>query len=143
MENRKNKRERETGNSLSYPSCTVCSRTTKKKEKRKHSKICPPTKVVHKLKLKRGLQFSNSVPFTPAVHQGLLLTPQEGWISFSLNDFKSSVCRFLRIMCVFISLHSYCRAGLWSKFNDVLFFSVLFLLYSYLSIYFYCLYLHV
>lgn len=47
---------------------------------------------------------------------------KKGWISFSFNDFKSSVCRFLRIMCVFISLHSYCRAGLWSKFNDVLFF---------------------
>lgn len=61
--------------------------------------------------------------------------PKKGWISFSLNDFKSSVCRFLRIMCVFISLHSYCRAGLWSKFNDIFFFCpFLFLLYSYLLI---------
>lgn len=48
MENRKNKRERETGNSLSYPSCTVCSRTTKKTKKTFKNLPPPPTKIVHK-----------------------------------------------------------------------------------------------
>lgn len=113
-------KECETGNNLSYPSCTVCSRTTKNIEK---SAPFP----LQKWKLIKGQRFGNGQPPSPlppvraAFNQPY---PKYGWISFSLIDFKSSVCRFRRIMCVFISLHSYCRAGLWSKFNVFLFFLV-------------------
>lgn len=108
-------KECETGNNLSYPSCTVCSRTTKNIEK---SAPFP----LQKWKLIKGQRFGNG---HPCLRSGAAFNqpyPKYGWISFSLIDFKSSVCRFRRIMCVFISLHSYCRAGLWSKFNVFLFF---------------------